>query len=167
MPRGLRRFQHSKQSHFVTFSCYRRLPLFSSSEFFDGFVRCLEEMRRRFEARIYGYVVMPEHVHLLMSEPEVLALAEAIHFLKLSFAKRIGGLRSARQSGSQVSAPNTRTPCDEKRGWGANLGHEAPDSFWQKRYHDRNVRDYREFKAKLRYLHRNPVKPGLVRKPEE
>jgi putative transposase len=40
-------------------------------------------------------------------------------------------------------------------------------SFWEKRYYDRNVRDYREFTGKLRYLHRNPVKRGLVRNPEE
>jgi putative transposase len=36
-------------------------------------------------------------------------------------------------------------------------------SFWQKRYYDRNVRDEREFVQKLRYLHRNPVKRGLVK----
>ena len=40
-------------------------------------------------------------------------------------------------------------------------------SFWQKRYYDRNVRDAREFSIKLRYLHRNPVKRGLVSDPTE
>src|ERR1700691_983530 len=40
-------------------------------------------------------------------------------------------------------------------------------SFWQKRYYDRNVRDAREFSIKLRYLHRNPVKRGLVSDPAE
>jgi len=54
-------------------------------------------------------------------------LAEALHFLKPSFAKRLRG----------------------------RIG--ASSSFWQKRYYDRNVRDEREFKVKLRYLHRNPV----------
>jgi putative transposase len=41
----------------------------------------------------------------------------------------------------------------------------APASFWRKRYYDRNVRDEREFTIKLRYLHRNPVKRGLVKEP--
>jgi len=45
-------------------------------------------MRRRFELCVYAYVVMPEHVHLLLSEPEAAILAEALHFLKLSFTKR-------------------------------------------------------------------------------
>jgi len=46
---------------------------------FDLFVHCLEDMRRRFELCVYGYVVMPEHVHLLLSEPPRTKLAEAIH----------------------------------------------------------------------------------------
>ncbi len=59
-------------------------------------------MRRRFELRVYGYVVMPEHVHLLLSEPERRTLAEAIHYLKLSFAKR---LRGRKQAFAQVRRP--------------------------------------------------------------
>ena len=53
----------------------------------------------------------------------------------------------------------------------ANLGHQHQERdshnepFWQKRYYDRNVRSVREFGIKLRYLHRNPVKRGLVRDP--
>jgi putative transposase len=153
MPRGLRRFHESGQSHFVTFSCRRRQPYFSSAEVFDLFVRCLDDMRMRFDICVYGYVVMPEHVHLLLSEPTSATLAEAMHYLKLSFAKRARRLRSAR---AQVSAQRT----------GANLGHPL-GSFWEKRYYDRNVRDYDEFQVKLRYLHRNPVKRGLVRTPED
>ena len=34
--------------------------------------------------------------------------------------------------------------------------------FWQKRYYDRNVRDETEFREKLRYIRRNPLKRGLV-----
>ena len=139
MPRGLIRFQHTRHSHFVTFSCYHRQPNFNASDRYDLFVQCLEDMRQRFFMRVYGYVVMPEHVHLLMSEPERDALADAIHCLKLSFAKR---LRS--------------------REGRVELG-----SFWEKRYYDRNVRDAREFSIKLRYLHRNPVKRGLVSGPAD
>src|SRR5271167_1816921 len=131
MPRGLRRFHESGQSHFITFSCYRRQPNFVNAAVYDLFPLCLEDMRRRFDMRVYGYVVMPEHVHLLLSEPERGRLAEAIHYLKLSFAKR---LRSRRQASAQVSVQKTD----------ANLGHQQLGSFWQKRYYDRNVRDARE-----------------------
>ena len=93
MPRGLRRFHQSGQSHFLTFSCYHRQPNFVNATVYDLFPLCLEGMRRRFDMRVYGYVVMPEHVHLLLSEPEHGTLAEAIHYLKLSFAKRLRSRR--------------------------------------------------------------------------
>jgi putative transposase len=102
---------------------------------------------------------MPEHVHLLVSEPEPGLLADAIHYLKLSFVKRLrGGVSQVLNP--QVSAHKT----------GANLGHPRTvesGSFSQNRYYDRNVRDAREFSVKLRYLHRNPVKRGLVSDPAE
>jgi len=139
MPRGLRRHHQSGQSHFVTFSCYRRQPNFASAEVYDLFPECLERMRRRFETRVYGYVVMPEHVHLLLSDPETGSLADAIHYLKISFRKRLS----------------------------QDCGYDSKGSFWQKRYYDRNVRNWREFTVKLRYLHRNPVKRGLVRNPAD
>jgi REP-associated tyrosine transposase len=130
MPHGLKRFQQSGQSHFVTFTCYHRRLGLDCPATRDVFVQVLEQMRRRFGLCVYGYVLMPEHVHLLLSEPQRGLLADSIHYLKLSFAKRLGtGL------------------------------------FWQKRYYDRNVRDEREFREKLRYIHRNPVKRGLVPAP--
>lgn len=171
MPRGLVRYHESGQSHFITFSCYQRKPKFADGRFYDLCPVCLEAMRTHFQMRIYGYVVMPEHVHLLVSEPEHGNLAEAMHDLKLSFSKRARSL-----TGAQVSV--------QKKD--ANLGHELVDAspsttlragsghqsrdcvcepFWQKTYYDRNVRSVREFGIKLRYLHRNPVKRGLVRDP--
>ena len=132
MPHGLKRFQQSAQSHFVTFTCYHRRRGFDFPTVCDLFVHVLEQMRCRFDVCIYGYVVMPEHVHLLVSEPQRGLLADAIHYLKLSFTKRLGA-----------------------------------GVFWQKRYYDRNVRDEREFVKKLRYIHGNPVKRGLVLEPAD
>jgi putative transposase len=74
---------------FITFSCYRRQPNFVSAAVYDLFPLCLEDMRRRFAMRVYGYVVMPEHVHLLLSEPEQGALAQAIHYLKFVIRKTV------------------------------------------------------------------------------
>ncbi len=77
---------------------------------------------------------------MLLSEPsDGISLADAIHYLKPSFSKRFWALRNEGDSGT----------------------------FWQKRYYDRNVRDEREFKVKLRYLHRNPAARGLVATPDE
>ena len=75
MPHGLKRFQHSAQSHFVTFTCYHRRRGFDSPAVYDLFIQVLEEMRCRFTLCVYGYVVMPEHVHLLVREPQIPRLA--------------------------------------------------------------------------------------------
>jgi len=138
MPYGLKRYQQSKQSHFVTFSCYHRLPHLRDERLRDLFVECLERTRRNYRFRVYGYVVMPEHVHLLVSEPEGEALAKAIQALKISVARR---------------AMSYRAECDV--------------AFWQKRYYDHNVRTHESFVDKVRYIHRNPVKRGLIEKPED
>ena len=89
MPHGLKRFQQSAQSHFVTFTCYHRRQGYDTPAVYDLFVQVLEQMRGRFALCVYGYVVMPEHVHLLLSEPQRGLLADALHYLKLSFAKRL------------------------------------------------------------------------------
>src|SRR4029077_16456716 len=71
MPWGLTRFHHSGQSHFVTFCCYHRRRLFTTDASFRIFELALERVRRKFRLQVYGYVVMPEHVHLLLSEPQL------------------------------------------------------------------------------------------------
>jgi putative transposase len=90
MPWGLRRFQHAEQLHFITFSCYRRQPLLvpQTRALFE---RALERMRLKYGFFIVGYVVMPEHVHLLVSEPERGELATAIQAIKQSVARRVSG----------------------------------------------------------------------------
>ena len=74
MPWGLTRFQHSGQSHFVTFCCYHRRRLLTTDESCRIFELVLERVRRSYRLCVYGYVVMPEHVHLLLSEPQTAPL---------------------------------------------------------------------------------------------
>jgi len=88
MPDRLERFQHSGGFHFLTFSCHARLPYLANAAACDLFEHTLEAMRRRYVFHVFGYVVMPEHVHLLVSEPRRAVLAHAIQALKTSVAKQ-------------------------------------------------------------------------------
>ncbi len=90
MPWSLRRLQNSGQLHFVTFSCYRRQPLLAPARR-TAFERALERARTKYGFFVVGYVVMPEHVHLLLSEPERAVLATAIQAVKQSVARQAGG----------------------------------------------------------------------------
>jgi putative transposase len=93
MPRGLRRFQHERHYHFITFSCYRRRPKLGTAHARSVFEHSLEQVRISYRIQIFGYVVMPEHVHLLVSEPGDKILATAIQALKQSVSRRLA-LRS-------------------------------------------------------------------------
>src|SRR5438094_5345677 len=94
MPWGLKRFDETRQLHFLTFSCYRRRPNFGTPESRSTFEAALERVRQQHELCVYGYVVMPEHVHMLVSEPERGTLAQAMQSLKQGVARRLA-LRAA------------------------------------------------------------------------
>ncbi len=88
MPWGLERYHQSGQCHFVTFSCYHRQPRLLTAEPKRTFELAVERVRRSYDLCIYGYVVMPDHVHLLLSEPEHETLAQALKSLKQGVARR-------------------------------------------------------------------------------
>jgi putative transposase len=120
------------------------------------FLKILERVRRRYRLVVLGYVVMPEHVHLLVSEPQRDTLSTAIQAVKLGF------VRSLRTSdGALAPLPMSRNNGET---WGTPVN---PHRFWQARFYDFNVWTEQKRIEKLRYIHRNPVKRGLVASPEE
>ena len=88
------RFHGTRDLHFVTFSCYGRLPLLDTSHARTTFEHVLERVRRWYGLFITGYVVMPEHVHLLVSEPERSTLTIALQMLKQNASRELGHARA-------------------------------------------------------------------------
>ncbi|HEV2469375.1 MAG TPA: transposase [Candidatus Sulfotelmatobacter sp.] len=129
------RYQSQRCLHFITFSCYQRMRLLDSVAARDTFEQELERVRRWYGCFVTGYVVMPEHVHLLVSEPERKKLSLVIQMLKQITSRKLKAL-------------------DQPR-------------FWQARYYDFPVWSEAKRIEKLRYIHRNPVKRGLVERPED
>jgi len=161
MTEGLRRFYGGNDLHFLTFSCYRRLPLFRNEAYCDLFLKILERVRRRYRLVVQGYVVMPEHVHLLVSEPQRENLSTAIQALKLGLVRSLEG-------GEVGGGPTSRK---RSKKWGTPILHPSgltgPNRFWQSRFYDFNVWTDKKRIEKLRYIHRNPVTRGLVASPEQ
>jgi len=139
MPRGLHRTYGAHHLHFITCSCHQRLPFLSTASSRDLFLSILEQTRRRYRFVVVGYVVMPEHVHLLITEPEIGTPSTVMQVLKQRTARAL--------------LPVKRT--------------DAPRKFWQERFYDFNVFTANKRVEKLRYMHRNPVKRGLVTSLEE
>jgi putative transposase len=140
MPRGLHRTYGARHLHFITCSCYQRLPLLRCATDRDLFLSILEQTRERYRLVVVGYVVMPEHVHLLITEPEIGTPSTVMQVLKQ---------RTARALLPKKRADAPRTP------------------FWQERFYDFNVFTTNKRVEKLRYMHRNPVKRGLANSPDE
>jgi putative transposase len=149
MPWGLTRYYGAGDLHFITCSCYRRQPLLGTVKARDLFLKSLEIIRLRYRFVVVGYVVMPEHFHLLLSEPQERTPSTVMQALKLSYARRVLAEWKRRRNRAQDS-----------------LFEHIPQRIWQARFYDFNVWTSRKRVEKLRYMHRNPVKRGLVESPE-
>ncbi len=154
MPKGLKRIYGFGRLHFLTFSCYRRLPLLRSARTRNVFVRVLDQVRKEYGFKLVGYVVMPEHVHLLISEPVRGTPSTVLKMVKQRVSRQLRRKPRRRVSAAQRSfqfAPSI----------------ERLPQFWQKRFYDFNVWSRKKKIEKLGYMHANPVKRGLVDDPKE
>ncbi len=142
MPTGLHRSYGANDMHFITCSCFSRRPLLSVPARRTVFLQVLEEARQSFQFVVAAYVVMPEHFHLLVSEPERDDLSLVMQVLKQRVACQL--LLPLRGS----------PPIDQQH-------------FWQRRFYDFNVWSAARHSEKVHYIHLNPVRRGLVTAPEQ
>src|SRR5438094_6257747 len=152
MPRGLKRYYGTGGMHFITWSCYRRQPLLDPTARKDLLLAVLELMRHRYRFVVIGYVVMPEHVHLLIGEPERANPSAVMQAVKQGFARRL--LRRLRTRSDERQCSLWSRDADETH-------------VWQRRFYDFVVWSERKRIEKLLYMHHNPVKRGVVLQPEQ
>jgi putative transposase len=153
MPKGLKRHYGQGDLHFVTFCCYHRRRYLETVRAKNLFLRMLEEARKKFEFRLIGYVIMPEHVHLLISEPKRGNVSRVLQVLKQRVSRGMRR-RKRRDAKSQLSLKFGESMTEDRR-------------FWQRRFYDFNVWSDAKRKEKLHYMHANPVRERLVNHPKE
>ena len=147
----LKRWEVDGQARFITFSCQRRLPLFSDPGIADVFAEALADARVRHQFALFTWVVMPEHDHMLMRPAVGHTVEPALRSLKMAVSKRVIPRWVEHRAAilEQIDDGGGRP------------------RFWQKGGgFDRNVRDGDEFCRTVRYIHRNPIERGLVERPE-
>ena len=127
MPKGLRRRYGLRHLHFITCSCYRRLRLFSSPRAKNLFVRILGEVRGRYGFALAGYVVMPNHIHLLIGEPAKGTPSTVMQVLKQRVSRRL-----RREGGKKAPSQRLGLPFRQ--------AHDFLPQFWQPRFYDFRVR---------------------------
>jgi putative transposase len=130
-----KRFNGLGDLHFITFSCYQRLPLLGTPAARTLFVNTLATIRERYQFLLAGYVVMPEHIHLIISERSSVTPSLVLKVMKQRVAR-------------DLRSENAKTPY-----------------FWQPRFYDFNIYSPKKLREKLNYMHANPVERGLVRNP--
>jgi len=164
MPSQLRRYDQPGDCHFWTISSNRRLTFFQDDGLKQIVVDGLKVIRQRFGICLIGYVIMPDHVHIILNphaqgEDEPIPISKLLH----AFKQHVGyygkqRLRKIwRERGQLWSAPlNT---------WA--LGDRGEQRIWNIRGYDFNIRTDKALLEKLNYCHKNPITRGLVERAED
>lgn len=134
------------------FSCYRRVDLFRNDAIKTAFVDRLIQTHQRRPLLLFAWVVMSNHVHLLLRPDAADDVQSLLRRLKPAFAK------SVLTRWHELDAPILAKVRDKS-------GNER---FWQPGGgYDRNIFSGDEFAEKVRYIHTNPVRAGLVERPTD
>jgi putative transposase len=148
----LKHYDHDGRARFITFCTHRKLPLLTNNRFRRILIQVINDVRKEEGFQLLGYVIMPEHVHLIIV-PRIEDEAGAIvGEIKIRSAKTILQLM---KSGEQSMLNQLLAKRDGVKKF----------VFWQRRCYDHNCRTDDAVWKTIEYCHNNPVKRGLVSSP--
>jgi putative transposase len=137
-------------AHYLTFSCYHNLELFVDSINYELFLESLEKARNRFHFKLYGFVIMPNHVHLLIFPDFDIRISAILTAIKQPFAHRA------------LEYIKLQWPDIYAHLW-AQVGSKPVRRFWQEGGgYDSNLFSDEALEKTLDYMHLNPVRKCLV-----
>ncbi len=145
------------EAHELTFSCFRRLPLLSKDRSRQWFIEALDQARQRRDFFLWAYVIMPEHVHvivwprqpvyeirLIRTALKIPVQRKALAYLRRQAPEFLEQLRDSQPNG------------------------EVHYRFWQRGGgYDRNILEVTTLHTMMDYIHNNPVRRGLVSQPTD
>ncbi len=157
--KNLPKFNDNSYVHFITTDTYKNRPYFRDKEFCRILLDELEFYSKKYSFVLIGYVIMPDHLHLLLwwdrEEKPELSISKIMNSIKTMTAKRIKRHlfynRGVKYVGrlTDVGQPTRR-----------------PFKLWQPGFYDFNVYNKEKLLEKLNYIHHNPVRVGLVLSPD-
>jgi putative transposase len=124
-------------TYFVTFSTWHRRRLFVVENYARLFLQTLYRYRREGRYQLHAFVLMPEHVHLLLTPDHNVTIEHAVQLIKGGYSHALGGILGRRRE------------------------------IWQRGFTDHRIRDEQDFLHHLNYIHRNPVERKLVNDSHE
>jgi putative transposase len=136
---NLRRYYIPNAIVFITQVVRDRQPIFRDKGHIDLLRTTLRRVKELHPFSMVGYVFLPDHFHMLIRPTGSSTYSQIMHSLKPNFTK------AYKQA----------------------IGLDGKMGFWQRRFWDHIIRDERDLHLHLDYIHYNPVKHGLVSKPED
>ena len=142
--------------HALTFSTFQRQPFFSGHRSPHWYLEVLSDARRECPFHLFAYVVMPEHVHLVLQPASGVLMREVLWRLKRPMTSRV------------VTWVRQHRPDFLPRMADVRPSGRTTYRFWLRGGgYDRNLRSSSDVFEKIRYIHENPVRRGLVERPED
>jgi putative transposase len=150
------RFNEPGQPRELTFSCYRHYAFLGRDRTREWLCQTLDEARGKLAIQLWAYVVMPEHVHVLVYPGDALEQMSAF-------------LQAVKEPVAREAIQYLKDHASE---WLARVtvpeGRRVRHRFWQPGGgYDRNVTSSEALRAMIDYIHANPVRHGLVARAEE
>ena len=172
-----KRYDIPGHAHYLTFSCFQRRPFLAVDPPRRWLLETLVAARSRIAFDLWAYVIMPEHVHLLVWPREKTPVSEILRQIKLPVAKRVllWAQRENPEILKELAATNLHDGCHafaqrkhaslRKH---ANSPNQTAYHFWQRGGgYDRNLWSPQEIREKINYIHANPVRRRLAARPQD
>jgi putative transposase len=150
-----RRYYEPGHAHSLTFSCFCRRPFLSRDRSRLWLIEAIDRARQKHAFDLWAYVIMPEHIHLLIWPRGSRYSISRI----LTSVKRPVSIKAL--SHVRKSAPVFLSRMEDRQPSG-----QVHYRFWQRGGgYDRNLTEPRTIWAEIDYIHANPVRRGLCETP--
>src|SRR5574341_619627 len=150
----LKHYDHDGKARFLTFCTQNRMAILTNESVLASLLQAIEWAREKYGFRLIGYVIMPDHVHLVIIPAIESKVGTLIGEIKRTSTKLIHYELRNKDNDLMSKFKVRRNGIDKF-------------ALWQKRCFARNCRDDLEVWEKVNYCHTNPVNNGLVRIPRE
>jgi putative transposase len=124
-------------TYFVTTKTWENRALFQVTETAKILIECIIHYRDKGSYLLHEFVVMPDHLHLLLTPAGKTSLEKAMQLIKGGSSHQIH-----QQSGRKIQ-------------------------IWSPGFHEESIRDHRDYQCKIEYIHMNPVHAHLAEKPQD
>ena len=143
-------------AHFLTFSTFQQQPFFKSDRICNWFLDVLGYARKRCPFSLFAYVIMPEHIHLVLRPGEGVSMRSILWHLKRPMTQKV------------LEWVQENKPEFLERMLDEQPNGKVMYRFWQRGGgYDRNLRSSSDVHEKIGYIHKNPVRRGLVDSSEK